>query len=121
MKLKMLSPIDITPVGWPDNQEHSHREARLSGRMPQIAPRRFAVRANTVRSPKGAQRTCADRSIIQNAKLVGAVTHVILLCGASVPLGAMHFARPKTSHRGAICAHSLTSKLADSFRLIMCS
>ena len=52
---------------------------------------------------------------------MGAVTHVILLCGASVPLGAMHFARPKTSHRGAICARSLVSKLTDSLRLIMCS
>ena len=61
-----------------DNQEHSHREARLSGRMPQIAPRRFAVGANTVRSTKGAQRTCADRSIIQDGKLVGAVTHVLI-------------------------------------------
>ena len=59
--------------------------------------------------------------IIQDGKLVGAVTHVILLCGASVPLGAMHFARPKTSHRGAICARSLVSKLTDSLRLIMCS
>ena len=46
--------------------------------MPQIAPRRFAVGANTVRSTKGAQRTCADRSIIQNGKLVGAVTHVMI-------------------------------------------
>ena len=46
--------------------------------MPQIAPRRFAVGANTVRSTKGAQRTCADRSIIQNGKLVGAVTHVLI-------------------------------------------
>ena len=26
-----------------DNQGNSHREARLSERMPQIAPRRFAV------------------------------------------------------------------------------
>ena len=46
--------------------------------MPQIAPRRFAVGANTVRSTKGAQRTCADRSIIQNGKFVGAVTHVFV-------------------------------------------
>ena len=46
--------------------------------MPQIAPRRFAVWANTVRSTKGAQRTCADRSIIQNGKLVDAVTHVLI-------------------------------------------
>ena len=46
--------------------------------MPQIAPRRFAVGANTVRSTKGAQRTCADRSIIQDGKLVGAVTHVMI-------------------------------------------
>ena len=46
--------------------------------MPQIAPRRFAMGANTVRSTKGAQRTCADRSIIQNGKLVGAVTHVLI-------------------------------------------
>ena len=46
--------------------------------MPQIAPRRFAVGANTVRSTKGAQRTCADKSIIQNGKLVGAVTHVMV-------------------------------------------
>ena len=46
--------------------------------MPQIAPRRFAVGANTVRSTKGAQRTCADRSIIQNGILVGAVTHVLI-------------------------------------------
>ena len=52
------------------NQGNSHREARLSGRMPQIAPRRFAVGANTVRSTKGAQRTCADRSIIQNGKRI---------------------------------------------------
>ena len=34
--------------------------------------------ANVVRSTKGAQRTCADRSIIQNGKLVGAVTHVLV-------------------------------------------
>ena len=34
--------------------------------------------ANTVRSTKGAQRTCADRSIIQDGKLVGAVTHVLI-------------------------------------------
>ena len=34
--------------------------------------------ANTVRSTKGAQRTCADRSIIQNGKLVGAVIHVLI-------------------------------------------
>jgi len=34
--------------------------------------------ANTVRSTKGAQRTCADRSIIQDGKLVGAVTHVMV-------------------------------------------
>ena len=46
--------------------------------MPQIAPRRFAVGANTVRSTKGARRTCADRSIIQGGKLVGAVTHVMI-------------------------------------------
>ena len=46
--------------------------------MPQIAPRRFAVGANTVRSTKGAQRTCADRSIFQNGKLVGAVAHVLV-------------------------------------------
>ena len=39
----------------------------------------------------------------------------------ALPLGALHSARLLTSHRGAICAHSLTSKLADSFRLIMCS
>ena len=64
--------------GSPHNQGNSHREARLSGRMPQIAPRRFAMGANTVRSIKGAQRTCADRSIIQNGKLVGAVTHVLI-------------------------------------------
>ena len=31
-----------------------------------------------MRSTKGAQRTCADRSIIQNGKLVGAVTHVFV-------------------------------------------
>ena len=46
--------------------------------MPQIAPRRFAVGANTVRSTKGAQRTCADRSIIQNGKLVVAMTHMLI-------------------------------------------
>ena len=46
--------------------------------MPQIAPRRFAAVANTVRSTKGAQRTCADRSIIQSGKLIGAVTHVMI-------------------------------------------
>ena len=46
--------------------------------MAQIAPRRFAVGANIVRSTKGAQRTCANRSIIQNGKLVGAVTHVLI-------------------------------------------
>ena len=46
--------------------------------MPQIAPRRFAVGANTVRSTKGAQRTCANRSIIQDGKLVGAVTHILI-------------------------------------------
>ena len=57
--------------------------------------------------------------IIQDGKLVGAVTRVILLCGASVPLGAMHSARLKTSHRGAICARSLVSKLTDSLRLII--
>ena len=34
--------------------------------------------ANTVRSTKGAQRPHADRSIIQNGKLVGAVTHVLI-------------------------------------------
>jgi len=39
----LLSFIDHTRVWQPVNQEHSHREARLSGRMPQIAPRRFAV------------------------------------------------------------------------------
>ena len=38
-----------------------------------------------------------------------------------MPLGALHSARLLTSHRGAICAHSLTSELADSLRLIMCS
>ena len=74
----MLSLLEHTRVGQPDNQGNSHREARLSGRMPQIAPRRFAVGANTVRSTKGARRTCADRSIIQNGKLVGAVTHVMV-------------------------------------------
>jgi hypothetical protein len=46
--------------------------------MPQIAPRRFAVGANTVRSTKGAQRTCADRSILRDGKIVGAVTHVLI-------------------------------------------
>ena len=64
--------------GSPHNQGNSHREARLSGRMPQIAPRRFAAGANTVRSTKGAQRTCADRSIIQDGHLIGAVTHVMI-------------------------------------------
>jgi len=38
----------------------------------------------------------------------------------ALPLGELHSARLLTSHRGAICAHSLTSELADSFRLIMC-
>ncbi|MBO7304341.1 MAG: hypothetical protein J6V09_03890 [Clostridia bacterium] len=59
--------------------------------------------------------------IIQAGKLVGAVTHVILL--ARLPIfrsrNAPCFAEQNA--RGAICAHSLTSKLADSFRLIMCS
>jgi hypothetical protein len=35
-----------------DNQEHSHREARLSGRMPQIAPLRFAVRQTQCIAPR---------------------------------------------------------------------
>ena len=61
----MLSFIDHTRVGQPPNQGNSHREARLSGRMPQIAPRRFAVGAN------------ADGEGIINAELnknIGAVT-----------------------------------------------
>ena len=39
----------------------------------------------------------------------------------ALPLGAMHYARLLTSHRGAICALSLVSELTDSLRLIMCS
>ena len=31
-----------------------------------------------MRSTKGAKRTCADGSIIQDGKLVGAVTHVFV-------------------------------------------
>ena len=31
-----------------------------------------------MRSTEGAWRTCADRSIIQDDKLVGAVTHVLV-------------------------------------------
>ena len=55
-----------------------------------------------------------------NGNFVGAVTHVILLRCSSGTLGALHCTRLKTSHSGAICARSLTSKLVDLLRLIMC-
>jgi hypothetical protein len=97
--------------------------------MPQIAPRRFAVGANTVRSTKGAQRTHADRSIIQNGKLIGAVTHVLIgepttgVRDFHTPCKLRRFAAALRallrfrSARGAICARSLTSKLVDSASL----
>ena len=79
VKRNPCCPLPTTLLsGSPHNQGNSHREARLSGRMPQIAPRRFAVEANTVRSTKGAQRTCADRSIIQDSKLIGSVMHFLI-------------------------------------------
>ena len=52
--------------------------------MPQIAPRRFAARQTQCVAPRAYNALDADRSITQDGKLVGAVTHVILLCGASV-------------------------------------
>ena len=70
--------------------------------------------------------------IIQNGKLVGAVTHVlvanptegygifILLANITVFTVALRAMLRKRSVRGAICARSLTSELVDSLRLIMC-
>ena len=64
--------------------------------MPQIAPRRFANGQTQCVAPRAYNALDADRSIIQDGKLVGAVTHVmvadptegygifILLCGVSV-------------------------------------
>ena len=43
----------------------------------------------------------------------------ILLCGASVIAWCFALCSHSASHRGAICAHSLTSKLVASFRLII--
>ena len=45
-----------------DNQEHSHREARLSGRMPQIAPRRFAVGQTQCEAPRAHSALAPKRS-----------------------------------------------------------
>ena len=45
-----------------DNQEHSHREARLSGRMPQIAPLRFAVRQTQCIAPRAHSALAQKRS-----------------------------------------------------------
>ena len=74
----MLSFIDHNRVGQPDNQGNSHREASFQGECRRLLLGGLPWGANTVRSTKGAQRTCADRSIIQNGKLVGAVTHVMV-------------------------------------------
>ena len=69
--------------------------------------------------------------IIQNGKLVGAVTHVlianptegygifILLANITVFTVALRAMLRKRSVRGAICALSLTSILVDSLRLII--
>ena len=69
--------------------------------------------------------------IIQNGKLVGAVTHVmvanptegygifILLASFAVFTAALRAMLRKRSARGAICARSLTSKFADSLHLII--
>ena len=46
--------------------------------MPQIAPRRFAVRQTQCVAPRAYIALDADRSIIQNGKLVGSVTHVLV-------------------------------------------
>jgi len=46
--------------------------------MPQIAPRRFAVRQTQCVAPRAYSALDADRSIIQDGKLVGAVTHVLI-------------------------------------------
>ena len=44
---------------------------------------------------------------------------LILLCGASVNAWCYALCSHSASHRGAICAHSLTSELAASHRLII--
>ena len=46
-------------------------------------------------------------------------TEIILRCGASVTAWCYAQRSHSASHRGAICTRSLTSKLADSLRLII--
>ena len=46
--------------------------------MPQIAPRRFAVRQTRCIAPRAQSATLPIWSIIQNGMLVGAVTHVMI-------------------------------------------
>ena len=112
----------------PHNQGNSHREASFQGECRRLLLGGLPW-ANVVRSTKGAQRTCADRSIIQNDKLFGAVTHVLIanptegygifIFPASFAVLRRHFVLCSVSRsaRGAICARSLTSKLVDSASL----
>ena len=57
--------------------------------------------------------------IIQNGKLVGAVTHVILLASTAAGAAALRARLRRRSARGEICALSQASELAVSLRLIM--
>ena len=57
--------------------------------------------------------------VIQNGKLVGAVTHVILLASTATCAAALRARLRRRSARGEICALSQASELAVSLRLIM--
>ena len=74
----MLSFIDHTPSGQPHNQGNLYPGACSRGQMPQIAPRRFAVRQTQCVAPRAHSALAPKWSIIQNGKLVGAVTHVLV-------------------------------------------